>query len=279
MELLTVDYKSPDAAKNFLKSMKATGFAVLSNHPITKDTIFSTYNDWEKFFSTDSKHDYKFNPESQDGFFPFRSENAKGYSKKDLKEFYHLYPKTNPPEIVKKSTLNLFTQMQELATELLGWIDQELPEEVSSKLSIPLSQMIKESPQTLLRVLHYPPLSGEEELGAVRAAAHGDINLITLLPTATEPGLQVLNSSGEWYDVPCDPGQISINVGDMLEMATGSYLKSTQHRVINPTHVDKMKNPRYSMPLFLHPRPEVRLSSTHTADDYLTERLKEIGLK
>jgi len=279
MNLLTVDYNSAEASKQFISSLKDTGFAVLTEHPIDTELIFKTYKDWEVFFASPAKHDYLFNVDDQGGYFPFKSENAKGYQQKDLKEFFHIYPSTQLPEDLKKNTLDLYSQMQELATELLSWIDKGLPKEISNQLSIPLSQMISQSPQTLLRVLFYPALSGAEESGAVRAASHGDINLITLLPTATEPGLQVKDSEGNWHNVPCNPGQISINVGDMLEMATQSYLKSTLHQVINPTDPEKLKTPRYSMPLFLHPRPDVRLSDSHTAGEYLDERLKEIGLK
>ncbi|MGB7995352.1 MAG: 2OG-Fe(II) oxygenase family protein, partial [Photobacterium halotolerans] len=129
----------------------------------------------------------------------------------------------------------------------------------------------------LLRVLHYPPLKGEEELGAIRAGAHEDINLLTVLPAANEPGLQVKAKTGEWLDVPCEFGNLIINIGDMLQEASGGYFPSTTHRVINPEGADKTKS-RISLPLFLHPKPDVVLSERHTADSYLMERLKELGL-
>jgi isopenicillin N synthase-like dioxygenase len=120
-------------------------------------------------------------------------------------------------------------------------------------------------------------MSGSEELGAIRAAAHEDINLITVLPAANEPGLQVKNKQGEWMDVPSDFGNIIINIGDMLQEASGGYFPSTSHRVINPEGTDKTKS-RISLPLFLHPNPEVVLSERHTADSYLMERLRELGV-
>ena len=122
-----------------------------------------------------------------------------------------------------------------LAQELLGWIEEYAPAEVKAKFTQSLPSMVKESAGTLLRVLHYPPMTGEEEPGAIRAAAHGDINLLTVLPAANEPGLQVIASDGSWYDVPCDFGNIIINIGDMLQEASGGYYPSTIHRVINPT--------------------------------------------
>ena len=121
-------------------------------------------------------------------------------------------------------------------------------------------------------------MTGQEEPGAIRAAAHGDINLLTILPAANEPGLQVIASDGSWYDVPCDFGNIIINIGDMLQEASGGYYPSTIHRVINPTGERSIKS-RISLPLFLHPNPEVVLSERYTAESYLDERLRELGVK
>ena len=161
---------------------------------------------------------------------------------------------------------------------MLDWIEQHSPTEVAQKYSEPLSSMIKNTPNTLLRVLHYPPLSGDEEPGAVRAAAHEDINLITILPAANEPGLQVQQKNGKWLDIPADFGQLIINIGDMLQEASGGYFPSTSHRVINPSG-ENAKKSRISLPLFLHPRDEVVLSERHTQLSYLQERLKELGVK
>ena len=105
-----------------------------------------------------------------------------------------------------------------------------------------------------------------------------DINLITLLVAGTQPGLQVQDIENNWHDVPCDPGAIVINAGDMLQMASDGYYPSTTHRVTNPGK-DIKNMSRYSMPLFLHPRDDIRLSERYTAGLYLNERLKEIGLK
>lgn len=137
--------------------------------------------------------------------------------------------------------------------------------------------MIENSQATLLRVLHYPPLTGEEEPGAIRAAAHEDINLLTILPAANEPGLQVKGTHGEWLDVPSDFGTLIINIGDMLQEASQGYFPSTTHRVINPTG-GRRDNSRISIPLFLHPNPDVVLSEKYTAGGYLEERLKELGV-
>jgi len=114
--------------------------------------------------------------------------------------------------------------------------------------------------------------------GAVRAAAHEDINLLTVLPTANERGLQLLTRTGAWIDVPADPGALVVNVGDMLQECSHGYYRSTTHRVVNPTG-DSARHSRLSLPLFLQPRPEVILSERHTAASYMDERLRELGVK
>jgi len=278
MDVLSVRYGSPDAGRRLTESLVGTGFAVVTDHPVSRELIFETYAEWEAFFASPAKHDYTFDPKSQDGYFPYRSENAKGRAQKDLKEFFHVYPRTELPEGMSGRTRELYDALSRFAGQLLGHVEEHMPADLRKGLSMPLGAMIEKSAQTLLRILNYPPLEGGEEDGAVRAAAHEDINLITLLVAATAPGLEVLDSAGGWRDVPADPGSIVVNSGDMLQMATGGYFRSTTHRVVNPTG-EVARRPRLSMPLFLHPRPEVRLSDTHTAGEYLEERLREIGLK
>ena len=129
-----------------------------------------------------------------------------------------------------------------------------------------------------MRIIHYPPLDSDVTDGAIRASAHGDINLITVLPASSQSGLQLLLKSGDWMDIKCDPGWLVINSGDMLNECSGGYYPSTIHRVINPKG-ESTKLPRYTMPVFIHPRDEVILSNKYTARSFLDERLKEIGLK
>jgi isopenicillin N synthase-like dioxygenase len=134
--------------------------------------------------------------------------------------------------------------------------------------------MIQGSEQTMLRVLHYPPVPTAQSL--MRAAPHEDINLLTLLPAADGPGLELQLSSGEWISVPHQPGQIIVNIGDMLQEATQGYLPSTTHRVAATTADSSVS--RMSLPLFLHPRPDVVLSPRYTARQYLMQRLDELGV-
>ena len=277
MEVLKVKYGTPEAAERFCHSLKTTGFAVLTDHPIPKALVTSVYEKWAEFFRSKEKYDYTFKPESQAGFFPFRSENAKDTPIKDLKEFFHVYPRSELPAFLEEDTWKLYHALTTLGKELLHWVQVGSPADIRANFSMPLPDMITDSQENLLRVLHYPPLQGTEEKGAIRAAAHEDINLITLLCSATAAGLEVKDTSGKWHQVPCDPGSIAINAGDMLQLASKDFYKSTTHRVMNPDGPEA-KLPRYSMPLFLHPRGEVVLSEGITARQYLEQRLREIGL-
>lgn len=277
MKITPVSYLDKEVRSKFPASLVETGFGVLSDHPIPHQLIRDVFNDWENYFASEAKFKDKFSPETQSGYFPFKTENAKGYKEKDLKEFFHLHTETPLPAGMSGRTKELFQAMELLGHEMLKWIEEHSPVKIRKEFSMALPDMVKNSKDNLLRPIHYPPLTGSEASGAIRAAAHEDINLITLLPAATAPGLQVKDVNGQWYDVPCNPGDIVVNAGDMLQMASQGYYKSTTHQVINPSGPDALK-PRYSMPLFMHPRPEVRLSPIHTARSYKEERLREIGL-
>jgi isopenicillin N synthase-like dioxygenase len=275
MDFPQVNYKNSNAPQQLAAALHDIGFIVLSEHPVDPNLISDVYAEWAEFFNSPSKILYTFDPKIQAGYFPFQTETAKGYTKPDLKEFFHLYRSQNLPPQMSDRSWELFQKLIELASELLTWIEAVAPESVRANLTMPLGEMIKGSQENLLRILHYPPLTTEHTDGAIRAAAHEDINLITLLPAATATGLQVLDNFGIWHEVPSNVGDIVINVGDMLQLATGGYYRSTTHRVING---ESAHGSRYSMPMFLHARPEVVLSGTKTAREYLQERLRELGL-
>lgn len=279
MNVQVVDYQAPDAAARFTESLRETGFGVLKNHPIPQTLVEGIYREWLDFFNTEAKHRYAFDRQNQDGYFSTEiSETAKGYTVKDIKEYYHIYPWGRFPQEVSDAARRYYDLANQLAAELLSWVEANTPADVKVRFSMPLADMIHDSRKTLLRVLRYPPLTGNEPAGALRAAAHEDINLLTVLPAANEPGLQVKDAEGNWYDVPCDFGTLVINTGDMLQEASGGYYPSTSHRVVNPTGEGRFKS-RVSLPLFLHPRDDVRLSERYTAGSYLEERLRELGVK
>ena len=279
MHIEPVDYLAPDAAQKFTESLHRTGFGVLKNHPLSQAVLETIYKEWYDFFQSDAKSQYAFHPEKMDGYFsPKVSETAKGNTKRDLKEFYHIYPWGRYPAEVSDAARKYYDDGAGLAAELLQWVEDNTPADIKAKYSMPLSDMITGSEQTLLRVLHYPPLTGDEEPGSVRAAAHEDINLLTILPAATQAGLQVQGKDDKWFDVPCDFGMLIVNIGDMLDEASEGYYPSTSHRVLNPTG-EEAKKSRVSLPLFLHPRLDVVLSDRYTAGEYLEERLIELGAK
>ena len=276
MNVDVVDYAAADAPQKFTRSLRETGFAVLVNHPLPQQLVQRIYDEWLAFFDGEDKYKYRFSDDNQDGYFgPDVSETAKGNSVRDLKEFFHVYPWGRYPTEVSEAALEYAEQAKVIANTLLGWVQDNTPVEVTRLFSRPLDQMMNGSTRTLLRVLRYPPLTGSEEPGAVRAASHEDINLLTVLPAANEPGLQVLDTAGNWHEVPCDFGSLVINCGDMLQLASGGYYPSTSHRVMNPTG-ESAKRSRLSLPLFLHPADDVVLAEGRTAFSFLQERIAEL---
>jgi isopenicillin N synthase-like dioxygenase len=273
-EILAIGLDEVDAPAKFAKSFRETGFAIIKDHNISSDEIDRMYGVWTDFFASDEGPNFAVKPGESAGYFGYKSENAKGSANKDLKEFFHAYQNKTLPNITEKETREFQGKLIKMGSTLLRWLDQESEGHVS--FSEPLENMINGSDMNLLRIIHYPPLPDNVEPGEVRAAAHEDINLITLLVTGTEPGLQAKDVNGNWHDVPCKPGYITVNSGDMLSMASKGHYPSTPHRVVNPPKQENRS--RYSMPLFVHPRPDVLLDKL-TAGEFLDERLKEIGLK
>lgn len=273
MDVLVVDHSSPTAPEDFVRSLRTTGFAVLVNHPMPVDLVERVHSEWYEFFKTDAKHAYVFR-DAQDGYYPPAiAEVAKGASVRDLKEFFHVYPWGQYPSEVSDAALELRERGIALATQLLDWVDAGLPADIRNGLSAPLPEMMVGSTRSMLRVLHYPPLTGDEQAGAVRAAAHEDINLITVLPGSHEPGLQALDLAGNWHSVPADPGTMVINAGDMLQLATNGFYPSSTHRVVNPSGDGRFRS-RMSTPIFLHPADDAVLSPEWKALPFLEERIR-----
>ena len=215
-------------------------------------------------------------PVKQDGYFSLQeAEHAKGFDERDYKEYFQFYPWGRCPESLQADLANHFDAAVELGAELLSCIARSLPEAVTGELTEPLREMIQGSEQSMLRVLHYPPVPTGRSV--LRAAPHEDINLLTLLPAADGPGLELQLRNGDWVSVLHSPGQLIVNIGDMLQEVTGGYLPSTSHRVATP-EPEQPAVSRMSLPLFLHPRPDVVLSPRYTARQYLMQRLDELGV-
>ena len=276
MDVAVVDFAAADAPERFTESLRETGFAVLVNHPLPWSLVEQIYTEWSALFDSPAIDAYDIDPKGQVGWFPAdRSETAKGSSVRDLKEFFHVYDWSVYPAEVGDAALQYRRIALDVALTLLDWVEADMPRDIAADLSIPLSKMVEGSTQSLLRVLRYPPLPDEAPDGAVRAAAHEDINLLTVLPASDQPGLELLRADGSWFPVPCDPGSLAINGGEMLDLATGGYYPATTHRVVNPTG-DAARVPRMSLPMFLHPADDVVLARGRTAHDFLQERIAEL---
>jgi isopenicillin N synthase-like dioxygenase len=278
MSIRTVDYQNPDAGQEFVCSLHETGFAVLKNHPISGELLDSIYSGWRDFFTGDEKLDFLFDPENRDstqqGYHPTEvSETAVGHTVKDLKEYFHVVPGCRVPAQLETEIFRYRDSAFDLGRKLVGWLQAYAPQDVTAGISEPFPEMLC-STASLLRLLHYPPLTGDEEPNAERAAAHEDINVMTILPVAEQPGLQVKDKQGDWVDVASVRGELVVNSGDMLKELTDGFYPSTTHRVINPVGNSGIENvSRISIPFFLTPRPDVVLSERYTSGSYLEERL------
>ena len=275
----TVDYRDAGAGEAFTRSIAESGFALLQHHPLGSDLLQRMYRDWLAFFASDEKFDFEEKHRDpngdQHGYFSLTvSEKAVGHDVKDIKEFFHAGPDGRMPDALRRDIMTYRATALSLARELLGWLDRFIPRNTRNNPDLDLAAALADAP-SLLRILHYPPLRGSEPPGAVRAAAHEDINFITLLPVADAPGLQVLTKSGEWLDLDGRQGDLIVNTGDMLKELTNAYLPSTTHRVVNPTD-EAANRSRISIPFFLTPRLDARLSQRYTAGEYLAERIAAI---
>ncbi len=280
------------------------GFVELYNHSVSAELVDHAFRVIKAFFElpTDTKKKYHVKGiGGARGYTPFGIEKAKDQTVSDQKEFWHvgrevprdhewaenLLPNVWPEEIpnFKEYTWGMYQALESFGDEILRAFSIYLGLEIdyfSKRIDIGNS---------ILRPLHYPPV---QEDGSVRAAAHEDINLITLLVDAEKPGLQVLAKDGEWIPAKSRDGGIIVNIGDMMQMLTNHLFPSTTHRVVNPVGPDALVS-RYSVPFFLHPNPGVDLTPLAqcitednpnrypdggmTADEYLQQRLREIGLK
>tara|TARA_B100000902_G_C27299269_1_gene911855 strand:+ start:1081 stop:2031 length:951 start_codon:yes stop_codon:yes gene_type:complete len=302
------DFLSNDNAlkKDFVekigKAYQEIGFIALKGHFLTKNNIDNLYLQIKKFFDLpqETKNKYEFDGyKGQRGYTSFGKEHAKGKKEGDLKEFWHFgqfldnqeknynYPENiivNELPEFNKTGKETFKALEKTAVYVLRAISifLDLEEDHFDKFVI--------NGNSILRPIHYPPIKKEPKK-AVRAAAHGDINLITLLMGAHGKGLQVKNNNGEWIDAIAADDEIVINVGDMLSRYTNDKLKSTIHRVVNPPK-ELWGKSRYSIPFFLHPVGSMKLNVLEncidknnpkkfddiTAHDFLINRLIDIGV-
>ncbi len=285
------------------KAYEEIGFVALKGHFLDDALVDDLYEQIKKFFSlpVDVKEKYEIpGIGGQRGYTSFGKESAKGKKEGDLKEFWHFgqYVEDNPaleaeyPDNVMVSELPEFNKVGETTFKMLEKTARYVLRALALHLGLEetyFDQYIKNG-NSILRPIHYPPIQTEPK-NAVRAAAHGDINLITLLMGAQGRGLQVQNHEGQWIDAIAEPDELMINVGDMLSRHTNNKLKSTIHQVVNPPK-ELWGTSRYSIPFFMHPVSDMKLDVLDscidennpkqfddiTAGEFLNERLVELGL-
>lgn len=275
-ELPLIDFNQEGASQLFFNSLRTFGFATLVNHPLDMVRVDRIYTSWRDYFAAGVGSQFVMDPKNQDGYVTLeQAESAKGQVLRDHKEYFQFYDWGRCPEHLKGDLSDHFQDCVRFSSTLLQWVASHLPQKVAESLSMPLEEMIQESAQSMLRVLHYPPVPDGSALP--RAAAHEDINLLTILPASDGPGLELQLQDGKWIEVVNRPSQVVVNIGDMLQEATGGYLRSTTHRVA-ATKAEDLRRGRMSLPLFLHPRPDVILSDRYTANAYLQQRLKELDV-
>lgn len=280
MPVAVVDYTEHEAPARLARSMRETGFVILVNHPIPVNLVPAICDEWLAFFSTGSKHAYRHAENAQDGYFPppDAAQATSGEFVRDRKEFFHVRPGSPYPKEVSGAALRYFEEARALGATLLEWLERNTPAAIVQQLSMPLSRMIEGSIGSVLRIQHYLPLTGDEPPGTLRAVAHEDINLITLLPTPKQPGLQIRGMDGAWSDIPFDSRSMIVNGGEMLHLASGGYYPATPHRVKNPTGTQG-NGSRLSLPLFIHPAADVVLAPGRTASSFLQERIDALRTK
>lgn len=301
----------PERKSNFVRDLgnayQNIGFVAVKNHKLEDDVQDKLYSVVKDFFAMEDGIKTKYeDPEiaGQRGYISKGKEHAKGRTTGDLKEFYHIgqvvedndpikeeYPNNIWPDEMpefQKYGLEAYRQLEATGIVMLRAIALHLGLEENY-----FDNKVRHG-NSILRPIHYFPIEDPDSIpeDAVRAAEHGDINLITLLMGASAEGLQVLRKDGEWIPITALPEQLVVNVGDMLERLTNKKLKSTIHRVVNPPR-EKMNTSRYSIPFFMHPRSEMDLTcldscvndenpkqfTDMTAGEFLEQRLAEIGLK
>jgi isopenicillin N synthase-like dioxygenase len=311
LDLNSYIHGNPDERKRFSedigRAFNEPGFVTITNHGLSKELIDKLYEQVKALFNLPEAVKLKYERAElagQRGYTSKGKETAKGFKTPDLKEFWQIGQtvtdndpvKNQYPENIIVDELPEFNSTTLEIYKKLETAGKHLLHAIAIYLNLPESYFDDKvhNGNSILRTLHYFPIEDPDSIpaNAVRAGAHEDINLITLLIGASADGLELLTREGKWFPVKAHGEDVVVNVGDMLQRLTNNKLKSTTHRVVNPPR-EQMKNSRYSVPFFLHPKAEMDLTclescidaqhpkkySDITAGEYLDERLREIGLK
>lgn len=304
LSLKAYTHGDAEARKAFQEALfdgfKYYGFIILKDHGISSELLQKAYDESARFFalSETEKKKYAAGVDGQRGYTPFGTEHAKDSKHPDLKEFWHvgrpfedgaalgeIYPANVWPEQpaeFKQTFLTLYSALEEAGMVMLEALAPSLDVEKD------YFRGMATDGNSILRLLHYPPVPEGANPSAIRAAAHEDINLITILVAANGAGLELLDRDGNWLPVDTDPENLIVDAGDMLARATNDVIPATTHRVVNPD--PEINESRYSMPFFMHPHPDALITCLEsckgagakyediTADAFLKQRLREIGL-
>lgn len=305
LPVLSLQSAPDQLSRDLGDSFRGFGFAMVRDHGLDPALVARGWELTRALFALPEAEKRRYHlagAAGARGYTPFRTEIAKGAKAHDLKEFWHVgreLPVGHPlltasmpanvwpaqPEGFEQTFTTLFAEFERVGALILSRIA------VSLGLDAQWFAPAIADGNSVLRLLHYPPVADTPD-GAIRAGAHEDINLITLLLGAEEAGLELLTRDGRWIDVSPPEGALVVNIGDMLQRLTNHVLPSTTHRVRNPGG-ERSAHSRYSMPFFLHLRSDFPIATLPgcitaenpdrypvaiTADDYLQERLREIGL-
>lgn len=279
----------PETVQKLGEALEATGFVALTEHGVNAELLQTAYARAEATFALPEadKRRYEVTADGrQRGYTSMGVEHAKDASVSDLKELWQVgRDAPGVPENVFPAEISdfepvfmgLFSALDRVCERVLGALEGYL------RLDAGTFAELTRGGNSVLRLLHYPPLAEDAPEAAVRAAAHEDINLITLLPVSTAPGLQILDRTGGWHDVETPPDVLICDTGDMMALFTEGRMPATTHRVVNPRGALARRS-RYAMPFFCHPRADAVLvpareaSPALTAGQVLWTRLREIGL-
>ncbi len=282
-----------------IEGFRYFGFIILKDHAVSRELLQRAYAQSKAFFDlpVEEKRDYARGGDGQRGYTPFGKEHAKTSKVGDLKEFWHVgreFPEGSPlatiypPNVWPAQPADFRATFIELYEALEG-AGFAMLEALAPSLGVADDYFARMATNgnSILRLLHYPPIPKDADPNAVRAAAHEDINLITILVAAEGGGLELLDRNGEWLAIDTDPENLIVDAGDMLARITNDVIPATTHRVVNPNGPNVS---RYSMPFFMHPHSAALLECIPdckgagakyppiTADAFLKQRLKEIGL-
>lgn len=291
--------------KHFIEQLysgiKDYGFIILKDHDVPAYLLHQAYDILARFYSlpTEVKMKYAGVHGGQRGYTPFGKEHAKDSPVMDLKEFWHVGREVPaghrlgsyyPGNVWPDAEIPEFRPTFERIYSSLDTAGKALLQALTFPLDVPqlfFDDMVSEG-NSILRLLHYPPIPKGTDPRCLRAAPHEDINLITILPAATGAGLQLKDRDGSWLDVNAEPDTLIVDAGDMLSRLTNDVIPSTTHQVVNAPGAENSS--RYSMPFFIHPQPEAMLSclpscrgkgakyADISSHDFLMQRLREIGL-